>query len=103
MKKVVLIFLIPLILGCSLADEIESRPFDSESWNNDPEHRYEMIDDLMNNYLILGISRSEVEAIIGKAVTCYYLGSDSYRYNNELYLEYENDVLVNKYVDKSYL
>jgi len=65
-----------LLAACSLFVDT-SRPFSKESWQNDADYRYEMINDLRNNYLFIGMEKTEVINLLGEpdsSDTSYYLG-----------------------------
>ena len=64
-----------LIFSCSIFGE-NKRNFNKESWANNAEHRYEMLDDLCENYIYIGMSRKEVLDLLGEPdanSTCYVI------------------------------
>lgn len=80
MKKIVLVITSLIFVSCSLFQD-NSRKFSKESWNNDPDHRYEMVNDLKNNYLFIGMDRTDVIELLGEPDsndTAYYLGYPGY-------------------------
>jgi hypothetical protein len=54
-------------VGCSRNDEFEPRPFDPMLWKTDDNVRGEMVDDLLHNYVKIGMRRTRVLRLLGPA------------------------------------
>lgn len=104
MKQLLLLSIILFIVGCDFYSSSENLDFNTTSWENDIDNRYKMKDDLITNYLSIGMSRESVEGLIGITSFSYYpLGSNSYNYTYELYIIYDVSVVTDFYIFKSYL
>ena len=66
--KYFLISSIILISSCST-------DFDKAKWDNDPENRYELVDDLTDN-ILPGKSRTEIIELLGKPNEYYFKDAD---------------------------
>lgn len=116
MKKnmIILVILGSLLLlsGCDiLFSDNDPIPFNREKWLEDEEIRHRMVDDLTENYLYIGISKVEVESIIGigeevynkEYIYYYFMGTIGTSFNYELYISYdEYEKLTEHKVIKAY-
>jgi len=65
--------LIPIILTCIfinintqyIAPWVRSEKFDSQKWKTNEQHRYRMINDIINNNLLIGKTKVEVITLLG--------------------------------------
>ncbi len=65
-KKIIYLLIIVTVTSCSLLKGSD-RDFDKDSWLNDVDHRYEMSDDLLDNYLYIGKAESDVVNLLGES------------------------------------
>ncbi|QEN04354.1 hypothetical protein EW093_06445 [Thiospirochaeta perfilievii] len=96
-NKIILILISIFFISCNLFNN--NRAFSKESWENDPDHRYEMIDDLKNSYLKIGMNKDDVIDLLGEPESessVYYLGNSSnYNPNPEfLDIKYSNNKVL---------
>lgn len=107
MKKILILIIVIFILGCNLFKSDEECEFNSVTWENKPDERYKMIDDFIENYLKLGMSRNSIEKLLGppdfSLTNGYNLGDSSYNYTNELYIIYKNELFADFYMEKLHL
>ena len=55
-----------IINGCEKNEPLEPIPFSSDEWiNGDFKERSRMLDDLENNYELIGMSREEIDEMLG--------------------------------------
>lgn len=96
-KRIILTLTGMLFISCGLLSN--NRAFNKESWVNDPDNRYEMVKDLKNNYLKVGMDKTDVINLLGESEdgdSVYYLGNDgNYDPNPEfLVIKYKDDKIV---------
>ena len=67
-----------IINGCAKNEPLEPIPFSSDEWiNGEWKERYRMLEDLENNYDLVGMSRDEIEELLGEySVRSEDVGSD---------------------------
>ena len=67
-----------IINGCAKNEPLEPIPFSSYEWiNGEWKERYRMLEDLENNYDLVGMSRDEIEELLGEySVRSEDVGSD---------------------------
>ena len=67
-----------IINGCEKNEPLEPIPFSSYEWiNGEWKERYRMLEDLENNYDLVGMSRDEIEELLGEySVRSEDVGSD---------------------------
>lgn len=77
MKKIkicicVLLMFSVFINGCVKNEPLEPIPFSSDEWiNGEWKERYRMLEDLENNYELIGMSREEIDEMLGEyAIRC---------------------------------
>lgn len=79
-------------------------PFDSAVWKSESSARQRMVDDLLVRRLLEGMSRAEVDALLGpptppdsvrEGTYVYWAGSDGVIDDAWLEIEFENDVVRN--------
>ncbi len=106
MKNVVFTFVIILFLtSCNLFDS-EEKKLNAGSWKNEPENRHEMVADLRDNYLYIGMPESEVITMLGEPneiteFSEYHMGS-GWDYTHILYIEYTDNLLSDHYDEQNY-
>ena len=55
-----------IISGCEKNEPLEPIPFSSDEWiNGEWKERYRMLEDLENNYELIGMSREEIDEMLG--------------------------------------
>lgn len=107
MYKTIFLFLASiLIFSCSLFEQKTKRIFEKESWVNNKEYRHEMSDDLLENYLYVGMVESEVVILLGtpdyiSSENEYYMGS-GLDYSYMLYIKYVNGSIFDYYEKKEF-
>lgn len=108
-KKVLLIISVFLFISCSLFEKDEIRDFSTESWINNPNERYEMAEDLLSNYLYIGMSKIEVTNLLGDThyeydnKFEYKMGSSGLGRVYFLYIEFDYELVKDFYKEKRYL
>ena len=67
-----------IINGCAKNEPLEPISFSSDEWiNGEWKERYRMLEDLENNYDLVGMSRDEIEELLGEySVRSEDVGSD---------------------------
>jgi hypothetical protein len=92
-----------LVSGCGR--EFSTRPFDPASWRAEGERRGEMVDDLLAEHLSVGMSRADVERLLGRpdavypgltrndAMTLYQIGWYYETEGEDLTLQYQRGSL----------
>ena len=67
-----------IINGCEKNEPLEPIPFSSDEWiNGEWKERYRMLEDLENNYELIGMSRDEIDEMLGVySIRCAAVGSD---------------------------
>ena len=100
-----------IINGCEKNEPLEPIPFSSDEWiNGEWKERYRMLEDLENNYELIGMSRDEIEELLGEYsvrsedvgsdynVVEYYLGfsirEDYWEGIEVLLIGFRNDIVV---------
>ena len=84
----------------SIAASYEAQEFDKNTWQKNEESRYVFVDDLVEGEKLIGLSRDELESMLGKAdyeddsTMTYYLG-----YSPGVYLNMDPDWLVSDLTD----
>ena len=73
------IYFAVIFLWLSVLNYYPRENFDSERWKSQTELRYEMTQDIMNSNLLIGKSKAEVEALLGRAGNLKE--SDLWKYN----------------------
>lgn len=91
-----------LLCGCEKSDT-----FTTERWLNDPENRTAIIDDLLANYPLVGMTEQEIIDLLGKNTNTSYFKADNrfvYRLGDErglmsidsewLLIDFENGIVA---------
>lgn len=63
------IFIIYVVVMINVSDNFEARKFNTTEWKQNPEKRFELVDDLINSKLLDGMSKTEVIEILGPPET----------------------------------
>ncbi len=104
-KRIVFFFSVAVVVSLFLIDAFEE-PFHQELWHKNPELRYKMLDDILENRRFIGQSKNDVVKTLGKPdkiqgsdndIFIYQLGkAPSFMASEEaqLFLIIENDTVV---------
>ncbi|GGW55491.1 hypothetical protein DFQ11_101489 [Winogradskyella epiphytica] len=74
-----LILFIAFVASTILIYEFEEK-FDREKWKNQPSFRYEMVEDIIDNELLLDKTKTEVISLLGKPNDSYSDGKNYFVY-----------------------
>jgi len=76
-KKVVIICIIGSILVLRIGYAAWSHSFSTEKWKSDPENRTKIVDDLLNDYQLVGMAKAEVLSLLGNDNNTDYFLQDN--------------------------
>ncbi|WP_422107011.1 outer membrane protein assembly factor BamE domain-containing protein [Winogradskyella sp.] len=79
-NKIGLFFFLAFIISMSLIWTFEER-FDKQRWKNQPDSRYQMIDDLIESQLLMGTTKAQVISLLGEPTSSSQTDKDSFIYN----------------------
>lgn len=77
--RIGLFFFAAFIISTSLIWLFEER-FDSDNWKSQPEMRYKMVDDIVEQKSLLGKTKEEVTVLLGEPSSRESIGKDIFLY-----------------------
>ena len=97
----IVVILVLALLISMLAGELRSG-FTTKKWAENPEERTRIVDDFIDSYGVLGMSREQIEALLGdepdEDTVYYYLGPERGLISIDsewLVIEYKGDTAMN--------
>ena len=93
--KVGLFFITATVISLILIVSFQKK-FDAESWKNEPDLRYKMVDDILESKIFIGNTRDEIKMLLG-APKLNYNQQDIYFYQlgqPERFFKNTSEILV---------
>lgn len=94
-----------IFLWITLSTQYPHKDFNKEKWNSDIESRFEYADDLVDNNLLIGLTKTEVETMLGEPdsenanTLTYYIGFSPRHFigidPDWLEIKFENGKVIN--------
>jgi hypothetical protein len=78
--KIGLLFFVAFVLATSLIYQFEER-FDQDQWRSKRAVRYKLADDIIESQLLIGKTKDEVIALLGKPDSILNLNQESFLYD----------------------
>lgn len=89
-----IVFVGVIMIWFFISTSVEKKEFNKSSWIDNPDYRYELVDDLIVNNKLIGLTHKEVNNLLGEAdyvhesITGYNIG-----YSNEVFMNLDPDWL----------
>ena len=89
-----IVFVGIIMIWFFVSTSVEKKEFNKSSWLENPDYRFELVDDLIVNNKLIGLSLKEVKDLLGEAdyvhdtVSGYNIG-----YSNEVFMNLDPDWL----------
>ena len=95
-----IVFMVLVSIGLVCANRNQNRPFDSELWRSEPRLRASMVDDLLQQKQLDGLSMTEVVHMlgppshVGNETHVYWTGSDGGIDDMWLEIHFHDDIVA---------